>query len=147
MMLDLDNLKALNDAYGHDTGDRYIRETGRTLHDAMTGNSVCSRLSGDEFMVLFYGYDSREQLRRDLNSLQSRLRRASIVLPNGDSFAVSISGGVKFLHRISHIDSQNGYSRTDNIFAVLIISSMSLYFHSRGTSFGIGVYVYLNHFN
>ena len=47
MMLDLDNLKALNDAYGHDTGDRYIRETGRTLHDAMTGNSVCSRLSGD----------------------------------------------------------------------------------------------------
>ena len=94
MMLDLDNLKALNDAYGHDTGDRYIRETGRTLHDAMTGNSVCSRLSGDEFMVLFYGYDSRAQLRRDLNSLQSRLRRASIVLPNGDSFAVSISGGV-----------------------------------------------------
>mgnify|MGYP005957664051 CR=1 FL=1 len=53
----------------------------------------------------------------------------------------------KFLHRISHIDSQNGYSCTDNIFAVLIISSMSLYFHSRGTSFGIGVYVYLNHFN
>ncbi len=94
MMLDLDNLKALNDVYGHDTGDRYIRETGRTLHDAMTGHSVCSRLSGDEFMVLFYGYDSREQLRRDLNSLQSRLRRASIVLPNGDSFAVSISGGV-----------------------------------------------------
>ena len=94
MMLDLDNLKALNDVYGHDTGDRYIRETGRTLHDAMTENSVCSRLSGDEFMVLFYGYDSREQLRRDLNSLQSRLRRASIVLPNGDSFAVSISGGV-----------------------------------------------------
>jgi len=45
-------------------------------------------------MVLFYGYDSRAQLRRDLNSLQSRLRRASIVLPNGDSFAVSISGGV-----------------------------------------------------
>lgn len=72
-----------------DDSVRYIR-----LHDAMTGNSVCSRLSGDEFMVLFYGYDSRAQLRRDLNSLQSRLRRASIVLPNGDSFAVSISGGV-----------------------------------------------------
>lgn len=32
--------------------------------------------------------------RRDLNNLQSRLRHASIVLPNGDSFAISISGGV-----------------------------------------------------
>ena len=94
MMLDLDNLKGLNDVYGHDTGDRYIRETGHTLHAAMTEHSVCSRRSGDEFMVLFYGYDSRAQLRRDLNSLQSRLRRASIVLPNGDSFAISISGGV-----------------------------------------------------
>ena len=60
----------------------------------MTDHSVCSRLSGDEFMVLFYGYDSRAQLRRDLNNLQSRLRHASIVLPNGDSFAISISGGV-----------------------------------------------------
>lgn len=94
MMLDLDNLKKLNDVYGHDTGDRYIRETGHALRDGMTDHSVCSRLSGDEFMVLFYGYDSRAQLRRDLNNLQSRLRHASIVLPNGDSFAISISGGV-----------------------------------------------------
>lgn len=74
--------------------DRYIRETGHALRDGMTDHSVCSRLSGDEFMVLFYGYDSRAQLRRDLNNLQSRLRHASIVLPNGDSFAISISGGV-----------------------------------------------------
>lgn len=94
MMLDLDNLKKLNDVYGHDIGDRYIRETGHALRDGMTDHSVCSRLSGDEFMVLFYGYDSRAQLRRDLNNLQSRLRHASIVLPNGDSFAISISGGV-----------------------------------------------------
>lgn len=94
MMLDLDNLKKLNDVYGHDIGDRYIRETGHALRDGMTDHSVCSRLSGDEFMVLFYGYDSRAQLRRDMNNLQSRLRHASIVLPNGDSFAISISGGV-----------------------------------------------------
>lgn len=94
MMLDLDNLKGLNDGYGHDTGDRYIRETGHALRAAMSEHSLCSRRSGDEFMVLFYGYDSRAQLRRDLNNLQSRLRHASIVLPNGDSYAVSISGGV-----------------------------------------------------
>ena len=82
MMLDLDNLKALNDVYGHDTGDRYIRETGRTLHDAMTGHSVCSRLSGDEFMVLIR-HGSEELLDKTCTAIERRVQHYN-----------SISGGV-----------------------------------------------------
>ncbi len=46
MMMDLDNLKHINDTYGHDWGDQYIRRTGQCLRDNTPAGTVCARLSG-----------------------------------------------------------------------------------------------------
>lgn len=59
VMMDLDNLKHVNDGYGHDYGDQYLRQTGRCLMANTPPGTLCSRLSGDEFILLFYGYESR----------------------------------------------------------------------------------------
>ncbi len=52
-IIDVDNFKAYNDAYGHDEGDKVLIFLGSTLNE-MTRNSVdlCFRLGGDEFAVL-----------------------------------------------------------------------------------------------
>ena len=49
LMLDMDNLKYTNDTYGHDWGDQYIRQTGRCFADYTPKDTLCARISGDEF--------------------------------------------------------------------------------------------------
>lgn len=55
--LDLDNLKYINDTYGHLEGDRYICRAADMLKGFMAGSLAC-RLGGDEFMVLVPGVGS-----------------------------------------------------------------------------------------
>ena len=52
MLLDLDRFKEINDALGHDTGDRLLREVGGRLSAHLAGRGVVARLGGDEFAVL-----------------------------------------------------------------------------------------------
>lgn len=94
LMTDLDDLKRINDTYGHDCGDRYIRLTGQCLAENIPANAVCSRLSGDEFVVLLHGYESRDALRADLTHLQEAMSTYTAVLPSGDTMHIAISGGV-----------------------------------------------------
>ena len=94
LMMDLDNLKQINDTYGHDWGDQYIRQTGQCFAANIPKNTVCSRLSGDEFLLLFYGYDTQDAIRAELDKLSAALRASCSTLPNGKTLNISISGGV-----------------------------------------------------
>ena len=94
VMTDLDNLKQINDTYGHDWGDQYLRQTGRCLAQSVPSGTLCARLSGDEFLLFFYGYRSREEIRRKLEELRDALHASTSTLPNGSQLHISISAGV-----------------------------------------------------
>ena len=94
LMMDLDNLKHINDTYGHDWGDQYIHRTGRCLAENTPNGTVVSRLSGDEFVLLFYGYSSQDQIREKIRTLSSAMQKSVAILPSGNELRISISGGV-----------------------------------------------------
>ena len=94
LMMDLDNLKHINDTYGHDWGDQYIHRTGRCLAENTPNGTVVSRLSGDEFVLLFYGYSSQDQIREKIRTLSSAMQKIVAILPSGNELRISISGGV-----------------------------------------------------
>ncbi len=52
MMLDLDNFKAINDTYGHQTGDAVICETAQRLNRKLRSADLISRVGGEEFLVV-----------------------------------------------------------------------------------------------
>lgn len=79
MMTDLDNLKTINDTYGHDWGDVYLRQTACSLQQGSPSGAVVARLSGDEFLLLFYGYETREALRGTSKSWKRTLPRAVLL--------------------------------------------------------------------
>lgn len=94
LMLDLDNLKYVNDTYGHDSGDRYICSLAAALSKGTPAGTLLSRQSGDEMFVFFYGYDSEQKVRNLIRDLKRELDKQRIRLPDGSLFPVSASGGI-----------------------------------------------------
>ncbi|MEG2571370.1 MAG: diguanylate cyclase, partial [Clostridia bacterium] len=74
IMLDLDNLKYINDTYGHNCGDMYIQCTADALRKCKTYRATVSRMSGDEFFVFLYGYKSLEELRIVIQKVKETLQ-------------------------------------------------------------------------
>jgi diguanylate cyclase (GGDEF)-like protein len=52
LMIDSDNLKAVNDTYGHDAGNRLLRLLARLVQAELRFTDVLARYGGDEFIVL-----------------------------------------------------------------------------------------------
>lgn len=52
LFIDVDDLKRINDTYGHLAGDALLREVSNALMDAVRGEDVVARYGGDEFVVL-----------------------------------------------------------------------------------------------
>ena len=66
--LDLDNLKLINDSYGHLEGNRALIVTANVLRASFRQSDILARIGGDEFCVLMTdaGQDSEMQVRKRL---------------------------------------------------------------------------------
>ena len=77
VMLDLDQLKLVNDTQGHDAGDEHLQVAAETLRNALRHADALARLGGDEFgMVVRAG---PEDARRLVERLESDLEAAGVL--------------------------------------------------------------------
>lgn len=67
--LDLDDFKALNDQYGHATGDALLNLIAERLAHALRAEDLVSRLGGDEYACLITGVSSRDRLQQIASTL------------------------------------------------------------------------------
>ncbi len=93
LMFDLDNLKYVNDTWGHATGDDFICAAGDVLLNCKYDNKLFARLSGDEFVMVLYGADDYAQLEIALEQLKEDFSKAYIITPEGTEHKVSVSIG------------------------------------------------------
>lgn len=78
VMLDIDNLKDINDTMGHVQGDRALRAIGEELNRRFRSSDVVGRLGGDEYIIFLAGITGDDALRKLISSLLSRLSAISI---------------------------------------------------------------------
>lgn len=75
ILIDVDNLKSVNDEHGHSAGDDFLRSVADTMRASVRETDVCARLGGDEFMIFASGCDmdaATEIARRILGKLYNR---------------------------------------------------------------------------
>lgn len=70
--IDMDNLKIVNDRFGHAQGDVALCEIGKALEYASRDEDVCARTGGDEFIVIGADYDDW-QAKEFMSRFQSHL--------------------------------------------------------------------------
>lgn len=93
LMIDLDNLKQVNDNWGHEYGDKLLQKAGELLKNCEAPNKVVARLGGDEFVMLIYRADSQEEIEGYLEQLHNQILNSNIQIPNQEPIQVSMSGG------------------------------------------------------
>ena len=64
LYMDMDNLKTLNDRYGHSMGDKAIKGMAQAIKAVFSDDSVCVRMGGDEFFVMKYCKSEEEVIQR-----------------------------------------------------------------------------------
>lgn len=89
LFADLDDLKAINDQYGHAAGDAAIRQVATALKQTLRETDIIARWSGDEFVALMTDGGAAEA-----EQLETRLDRAIAALaPDAQPFTVTASVG------------------------------------------------------
>ena len=63
-VIDIDNLKPINDTFGHTVGDKAIRAVARAMRSLVRADDMLFRWGGDEFLVLMFNLPQVEALRR-----------------------------------------------------------------------------------
>ncbi|WP_058554975.1 GGDEF domain-containing protein [Thiohalocapsa sp. ML1] len=92
LMIDIDNLKAINDQHGHDAGSAAIRSVANAIKASVRANDIVARYGGDEFAVLLPSA-SEEAARHAGERLLKRIASCPLELPTG-RISVSVSIGL-----------------------------------------------------
>lgn len=81
MMLDLDNFKPLNDAYGHFAGDLLLKEVAMRLIECVRETDTVARVGGDEFVVMLDKLEADKVVSTRLAGEVAEKIRASLAKP------------------------------------------------------------------
>jgi diguanylate cyclase (GGDEF)-like protein len=112
VMCDLDHFKRLNDAYGHQEGDRALKYFGAKLLSILRGEDRAFRYGGEEFLLLLPGADS-DGARRVSERLREALVRDPHTSTDGSLRTITFSAGVATLSAKTDFSFQGVIERAD----------------------------------
>ncbi len=92
LFIDLDDLKVVNDAFGHTYGDALIVESGNRIVANAGPGAFVGRVGGDEFIVIVPGGQDREAIGRIADRITGAFRETIEIL--GLSFHITASVGI-----------------------------------------------------
>jgi diguanylate cyclase (GGDEF)-like protein len=110
ILLDVDRLKPINDAFGHAAGDEVLKAVAVTLNGQVRASDVVGRLGGDEFVVLLWNLREADAQAKAA-VLEQAIDRLSFEF-RGRTVAAGASAGVAILG--PHSEMQRVLEEADN---------------------------------
>ena len=96
MFFDLDGFKAVNDTFGHGTGDLVLKAVAQRVRDKLRQEDGLARIGGDEFVILLEEVVSREGAMRVAQLALDQIR--GITEAGGNPVFISASIGISSAH-------------------------------------------------
>jgi diguanylate cyclase (GGDEF)-like protein len=97
LFIDLDRFKAVNDNFGHATGDALLIEVGQRLRSLTRATDTVARFGGDEFAVLIEDAIGQPAAARVAAAIIDRLRQVFVI--EGEELFITASVGIARGHR------------------------------------------------
>jgi diguanylate cyclase (GGDEF)-like protein len=91
ILIDVDNLKEINDTYGHIAGDKVIEIVGQAIKKCIRKEDAGLRYGGDEFIILLFNQDKKAAYR-----VIERIRKEINKLAAGQGMNIQISAGAAY---------------------------------------------------
>lgn len=102
VVLDIDDLKPINDRYGHAAGDYAIRAVSKAIRSVIRADDLLFRWGGDEFLVILPNVD--------VNDVSARFERLKISLQQvhlndvSETVQIRVSAGIVPFHNLAHLE-------------------------------------------
>jgi len=94
IFIDLDNFKQVNDIYGHEAGDKVLKEVSKILQEIFRKYDIVVRYGGDEFLILIEDLNfNEENIRNLLDEMVKRIEQSL------EKFKISASYGIAIAPR------------------------------------------------
>lgn len=98
VLLDVDNLRSINNTFGHDAGDKLLRESVERLKKVVGSQNLFGRIGSDEFIILVHGVSSESELAFFARKITKIFRQSYLI--NGLVVQISCSiGALLFSYR------------------------------------------------
>jgi two-component system chemotaxis response regulator CheY len=121
-LIDLDNLKEINDRHGHIVGDLALRFLGQTLKESCRIYDKVGRWGGDEFLVVIPALESKSVL-KTAKRLKAAINDKMFDNPNGDEIYLGACFGVTY--------APAGINVSCTVDELLVVADKALY-HAKG---------------
>lgn len=90
LFLDCDHFKEINDTWGHNIGDIFLKRLAERLKSCVRDGDTVARLGGDEFVVLLTGIHSQQQVEKVATRILHALQTPWVIEEQEFSFTTSI---------------------------------------------------------
>ena len=92
--IDIDELKHVNDFFGHEIGDQLLVQISKRIGETLRPTDMLARLGGDEFLLLISPSPNQETLSKDLAAIVERVNRPYFIGHKEIITSVSIGVGI-----------------------------------------------------
>lgn len=96
VMTDIDNFKKVNDTYGHQAGDRALRNIARIINENLKEVDILARYGGEELIILIRSSKDKEETLVQIENMRAQIENDIIDLEDGRNFNVTMSFGISF---------------------------------------------------
>ena len=94
--IDMNDLKYLNDTFGHEAGDKALKTVAKILNDNCGRKATVYRVGGDEFMIFYIG-SSEDRIKKSIETMREEIGKTDYVMAFGYAM---VSNGQKVIDAI-----------------------------------------------